>query len=588
MANVSKSISIPNEEFSDDTTPSVARKFLNKVKSTIVTLQRVVKQKITLDIHNWSSSAQQEIHKIVKDEIFPIVNQVDVRVQNFKIQFLKEAAKFVRDFKSLTKEADESLAKHKTLESEIESLLRVVVNQDIMSIVQNPTVVELSDLQSELEYTLDPLSQKLENENVELEYQVLNYAKENAHLKTIYKNLFESIKVTRAQTKAITDSLQDKLQDTIYENAKLRAQLFDKVSEQMDTTKGLPKINESHALSKPITSNSAPPSRESNVMNNEKVIAPGIFRINPFKASGVNNFVSNKHVKASVKTKPVTVSQPYVISTEDVNSITRGFSPKDIDSTTRTRRPQSRNNPKNARVPSKSKSSCVSNKLEKIEENHRSLQPFNYPDHTSSECNNIKLAIRNEKYEVYETPKAEYMYPSTCCPLSSSKDGLCTLQCITRASDKRGVQNRRDLPRNTPLDRVKVLGMIEKRSKVRMGIMWTKTELALEQSQQGVSYEVSCNKFWCTAIAYDPEPPENNSEARPLKEYLIKLSVMNGKKPLILDYKTFVESIGLDNAKGKYVSHPSTEEVKAELAKIIDNPILLDRTPVLKTAFPVA
>ncbi|GJT00982.1 hypothetical protein Tco_0822151 [Tanacetum coccineum] len=107
-ANVSKSISIPNKEFLDDTTPSVAQKFLNEVKSTIVTLQRVVKQKMTLDIHNLSSSAHQEIHKIVKDEIFPIVNQVDARVQNFEIQFLKEAAKFVRDFKSLAKEADES------------------------------------------------------------------------------------------------------------------------------------------------------------------------------------------------------------------------------------------------------------------------------------------------------------------------------------------------------------------------------------------------------------------------------------------------------------------------------------------------
>ncbi|GJV62381.1 retrovirus-related pol polyprotein from transposon TNT 1-94 [Tanacetum coccineum] len=142
MANVSKSISIPNEDFSDDTTPSVARKFLNEVKSTIVTLQRVVKQKMTLDIHNWSSSAHQEIHKIVKDEIFPIVNQVDARVQNFKIQFLKEAAKFVREFKSLAKEADESMVKQKALELEIKHLLREVVSQDIMSIVQNPTLLK--------------------------------------------------------------------------------------------------------------------------------------------------------------------------------------------------------------------------------------------------------------------------------------------------------------------------------------------------------------------------------------------------------------------------------------------------------------
>ncbi|GKG09346.1 hypothetical protein Tco_0338092, partial [Tanacetum coccineum] len=86
--------------------------------------------------------------------------------------------------------------------------------------------------------TLDPLPQKLKNENVESEFQVQNYEKENAHLKTAYKKLFDSINVTRAQTKLIIDSLQNKLHDTIYENAKLRAQLFDKVSEQKDTTRG--------------------------------------------------------------------------------------------------------------------------------------------------------------------------------------------------------------------------------------------------------------------------------------------------------------------------------------------------------------
>nr|GFA51220.1 hypothetical protein [Tanacetum cinerariifolium] len=122
MANVSKPISIPNEEFLDDTIPSVARKFLNDVKSIIVTLQRVVKHRMTIETHNWSSSAHQELHKIVKDEIFPTVNQVDARVQNFKIQFLKEAAKFVGDFKSLAKEADESLAKYNALELEFERL----------------------------------------------------------------------------------------------------------------------------------------------------------------------------------------------------------------------------------------------------------------------------------------------------------------------------------------------------------------------------------------------------------------------------------------------------------------------------------
>ncbi|GJU75232.1 retrovirus-related pol polyprotein from transposon TNT 1-94, partial [Tanacetum coccineum] len=410
-----ETLELAQEKFSDDTTPSVARKFLNEVKSTIVTLQRVVKQKMTLDIHNWSSSAHQEIHKIVKDEIFPIVNQVDARVQNFEIQFLKEAAKFVRDFQSLANEADESLAKHKALELEIERLLRAVVSQDIMSIVQNNSVVDTSNLQTELEpqlgdhkgkskdtpcvsNTLDPLPQKLKNENVELEFQ-------------------------------------NKLHDTIYENAKLRAQLVDKVSEQNDTTRGtsantkfakqsilgklpsssrpklyavtplpkstaFPKVGETNALSNQVTSNWVPSSQESNIVKNDNVLSLRIFRMNPFKASRVDNFVPNKHVNASVRTKPITVSQPYVITKNDVNSKTNGFSPKDVKSTTRTRRPLPINNTKNDKVPSKSKSSRLSNNLEKIEENHRNLQSFSNQKHMLSECNNIKLAIQNAKYEI--------------------------------------------------------------------------------------------------------------------------------------------------------------------------------------------
>nr|GEZ31829.1 hypothetical protein [Tanacetum cinerariifolium] len=141
--------------------------------------------------------------EVKKDEILPIVNQVDARLQNFKIQFLKEAAKFVRDFKSLAKKADESLAKHKALELEIERLLRAVENEyaklwndwykkceeckyDKISYdkAYNDMQEKIKRLQAQLgelkgkskdtssiSNTLDPLSQKLENENVELEFQ---------------------------------------------------------------------------------------------------------------------------------------------------------------------------------------------------------------------------------------------------------------------------------------------------------------------------------------------------------------------------------------------------------------------------------
>ncbi|GJZ47086.1 retrovirus-related pol polyprotein from transposon TNT 1-94 [Tanacetum coccineum] len=282
--------------------------------------------------------------------------------------------------------------------------------------------------------TLNPLSRKLETENVELEFQVRNYEKENAHLKTTYKNLFDSISVTRAQTKTIIDSLQDKLHDTIYENAKLRAQLFDKVSEQKDTTKGtsvntqfckqsilgkppsssgsklyavtpfpkskgLPKIDKTHALSKPVTSNSVPTPQESKVVKNDKVIAPGMFRINPFKPSREEKYVPNK-VRASVRTNPITVSQPHVIPKKDVNSDSNGLSSTGVDNTAKTRRPQPRSNTKNDRVPSASKSSCSKNKEVEVEEHPRNLLLSKNKKHMSSECNYVKLDIRNDKSKV--------------------------------------------------------------------------------------------------------------------------------------------------------------------------------------------
>ncbi|GKE21489.1 hypothetical protein Tco_1433001 [Tanacetum coccineum] len=155
-----------------------------------------------IDINKWSSPIHQEYQKILKDEIAPIINQVDARVQNFEIQFLKEAAKFVRDFKSLAKEADESLDKLKVLEYENERLLRAVENEyaklwndwykkckeckyDKISYdkADNDMQHQIKRLQAKLgdfkgtsmntqcaSNTLDPLSQKLDDENVGLEF----------------------------------------------------------------------------------------------------------------------------------------------------------------------------------------------------------------------------------------------------------------------------------------------------------------------------------------------------------------------------------------------------------------------------------
>nr|GFB99290.1 hypothetical protein [Tanacetum cinerariifolium] len=216
-ANVSKSFFIPNEDLSDDTTPSVARKFLNGVKSTILTLQRVVKQIMTIETHNWASSAHQELHKIVREENFPIVNQVDARLQNFKIQFLKEAAKFVGDFKSLANEADASLAKHKALELEIERLLKAVVSQDIMIIVQNASVVDTSDLQTELERMKERFENciiKKENEYAKLWNDWYKKCDECKYDKISYDKAYNDMQQKIERLQAQLGDLKGKSKDT--------------------------------------------------------------------------------------------------------------------------------------------------------------------------------------------------------------------------------------------------------------------------------------------------------------------------------------------------------------------------------------
>nr|GEZ30291.1 integrase, catalytic region, zinc finger, CCHC-type, peptidase aspartic, catalytic [Tanacetum cinerariifolium] len=180
-------------------------------------------------------------------------------------------------------------------------------------------------------------------------------------------------------------------------------------------------VGETHALSKPVTSNSVSTPQESKGVNNDKfmgtvrfgndhvaaimgfgylqwgnilitrvyfveglghnlfsvgkfcdsdlevafrrnaffVIAPVMFRINPDKTSWEAKKMPNT-VSASNRTKQITVSQPPVITKKDVNCDLNGLSSTGIDNTM-TRRPQPRNNTKHDRVPSASKSSRSKN-----------------------------------------------------------------------------------------------------------------------------------------------------------------------------------------------------------------------------------
>ncbi|GKE50321.1 hypothetical protein Tco_1481579, partial [Tanacetum coccineum] len=115
-------------------------------------------------------------------------------------------------------------------------------------------------------------------------------------------------------------------------------------------SKAILKVGESNALSKQVTSNSVPSFQESKVVKNDNVISPRMFRIDPRKTSKEDKFMSVNKVRASVRTNPITVSQPYVITKKDVNYDSNGLSSTGVDNTAKTRRPQPRSNTKNDRV----------------------------------------------------------------------------------------------------------------------------------------------------------------------------------------------------------------------------------------------
>ncbi|GJQ99473.1 retrovirus-related pol polyprotein from transposon TNT 1-94 [Tanacetum coccineum] len=217
-----------------------------------------------------------------------------------------EAAKFVRDFKSLAKEADESLAKHKTLEFEIERLLRAVVSQDIMSIVQSNSVIDTSNLKTELD-SYNDMQQKIER----LQARLGDFKGKSQDTPCVSKTL---------------DPLSQKLEN---ENVELET-----------SQKVIPKVIETNDLSKPVTSNSVPTPTESKVVTNDKtsLLRPEGHSLGEIQRM-IGSFLRLRVVASRIK------------------------------------------------------------KVE-VEEHHRNLLLSKNKKHMSSECNNVKLAIWNDKSEV--------------------------------------------------------------------------------------------------------------------------------------------------------------------------------------------
>nr|GEV85106.1 retrovirus-related Pol polyprotein from transposon TNT 1-94 [Tanacetum cinerariifolium] len=148
-----------------------------------------------------------------------------------------------------------------------------------MIIVQNESVVDTSDLQTELERTKE-----------HFENCIIKKETEYAKLWNDWYKKCDECKYDKISYDKAYKDMQQKIE-------RLQAQLGDLK----------------------VTSNSVSTPQEPKSVNNDKVIAPGMFRINPSKNSREEKQVPNT-VSASARIKPITVSQPPVITKKNVNS----------------------------------------------------------------------------------------------------------------------------------------------------------------------------------------------------------------------------------------------------------------------------
>nr|GEX59854.1 uncharacterized mitochondrial protein AtMg00810-like [Tanacetum cinerariifolium] len=342
MATASKTISIPNEDLSNDTTPSVARKFVNEVKSSLVTLQHVVKQKMTLEVHNCLVDVLSDL-------------QIDLDRTKEKLE------------------------------------LCIIKKEKEYAILWNNWYTKCEECK------YDKISYDKAYNDMQQKIKRL----QAHHLKTTYKNLLEYIKSNQPHAK---------LHDLIFENAKLRARLFKNTSESLKNTSGTsvtpyvdkPKLStvtpDSKKLHASTQSHSVPQPNEFNVVRRRNVIAPGMFKINPSQTPRVD-LVPNKQSCASIRINPITNSQRHVIVKENVSSNMATASSIGLVHNARTRMPQLKGNTRNAKVHYASKSSEVK-KIVTVEDHRRTLLLSMNRKTMSSESNNIKLAIRNDKSKI--------------------------------------------------------------------------------------------------------------------------------------------------------------------------------------------
>ncbi|GJR03122.1 retrovirus-related pol polyprotein from transposon TNT 1-94 [Tanacetum coccineum] len=375
------SVKIPVSKNMPSESPLI--KELDKIKVCFEKLSLLIQQNCKRASIFYTSPAEIQINDFCQDQVKPILNELKVYLEFFRNLFQRDIKEMKDVFESTESELDElekqnDLLKDQLLEASLKQdvELCVLINHECVDKILNAELEKVKkksfeiqeglqarikilekdvqrcekqsvDFQLKLQHekekqkwdstsknkTTIPLDyswiskmEKLEDENVSLDFKVQSLIKERDNAKMEYKKLFDSIKKTRSQTQKEMDELIVHVSEKTYAYGAIRAEnqnLLSTISElktrlekvekgksvntKFDKTNGyqsllcvtplnkhafqkktdVPKTEENHVVSKPVTLQTSP-TKQTGANQNTHVIRPGMYRVVTTQESQTN------------------------------------------------------------------------------------------------------------------------------------------------------------------------------------------------------------------------------------------------------------------------------------------------------------
>ncbi|GJS41394.1 retrovirus-related pol polyprotein from transposon TNT 1-94 [Tanacetum coccineum] len=255
------------------------------------------------------SSESPLIKELDKIKVKPILNELKIYLDFFRNLFqrgIKEMKDVLESTKNKILNIELQQVKKKSFEIQEGLQVRIkILEKDVQRCQKQSVDFELQ-LQHEkekhkwdstsknkntnpLDYSWISKLEKLENENVSLDFKVQSLIKEHDNVKLEYQKLFDSIKKTWSQTQKEMDELIVHVSEKTYAYGAIRAENQNLLSTISELKTRLEKVEkeENHVVSKPVTLQTSP-TKQTEANQNTNVIRPGMYRVVTTQESQTN------------------------------------------------------------------------------------------------------------------------------------------------------------------------------------------------------------------------------------------------------------------------------------------------------------